>query len=128
VYLGVDLGTSGVKPLLISVGKDILASASALLEVSRPPHNDAKMRKAVNCLEYGTDRTKEARAVPEDGDFGTSFAAAHIGVAAAGQAEPSGAKPPKNAKSIEPDLRLVPAFADVHARYRSTYRALKELS
>ncbi len=36
MYLGLDLGTSGVKALLIAEDQTILASASAPLEVSRP--------------------------------------------------------------------------------------------
>ncbi|MEM0977213.1 MAG: xylulokinase [Pseudomonadota bacterium] len=67
-------------------------------------------------------------AVPEDGDFGAAFGAARLGMMAAGQATPSDATPPKIAKIIEPDPALVPAFADAHTRYSSTYQALKELS
>ncbi|MEL6619666.1 MAG: xylulokinase [Pseudomonadota bacterium] len=36
MYLGIDLGTSGVKALLMSDAQSIVASASAPLEVSRP--------------------------------------------------------------------------------------------
>lgn len=36
MYLGIDLGTSGVKTLLINDDQDIIATASAPLEVSRP--------------------------------------------------------------------------------------------
>jgi xylulokinase len=36
MYLGLDLGTSGVKALLIDGGQKIVASATAHIEVSRP--------------------------------------------------------------------------------------------
>ena len=36
MYLGLDLGTSGVKALLIDASQAIVASASGALDVSRP--------------------------------------------------------------------------------------------
>ena len=36
MYLGLDLGTSGVKALLIDVDQKIVGSATGHLEVSRP--------------------------------------------------------------------------------------------
>ena len=36
MYLGIDLGTSSVKVLLIDAGQDVIGSATAPLEVSRP--------------------------------------------------------------------------------------------
>ena len=38
MYLGLDLGTSGVKALLIDADQAIIASANGALEVSRPRH------------------------------------------------------------------------------------------
>ncbi|TJV37436.1 MAG: xylulokinase, partial [Mesorhizobium sp.] len=36
MYLGLDLGTSGVKALLIDAGQSIIGSGHASLDVSRP--------------------------------------------------------------------------------------------
>ena len=36
MYLGIDIGTSAVKLLLVDDGADIIASASAELDISRP--------------------------------------------------------------------------------------------
>src|SRR5690606_15034531 len=36
VYLGIDIGTSGVKTVLIEAGQRVIASASAPLDVLRP--------------------------------------------------------------------------------------------
>ncbi|MBT8473828.1 MAG: xylulokinase, partial [Alphaproteobacteria bacterium] len=36
MYIGLDLGTSGLKGLLVSEDQDVLAEATAPLEVSRP--------------------------------------------------------------------------------------------
>src|SRR5690606_30750677 len=36
MYLGIDLGTSGVKALLIDAGQAVLGSAASPLDVSRP--------------------------------------------------------------------------------------------
>ena len=36
MYIGIDLGTSGVKALLMDEGQTVLASAQSSLDVSRP--------------------------------------------------------------------------------------------
>ncbi len=66
--------------------------------------------------------------VPADGDFGAAFGAARLGMMAAGQGGPEIATAPKITRSIEPDPVLADAFAEAQRRYRSTYKALKDLS
>lgn len=46
MYLGIDLGTSGVKALLLDAGQRVVASASAPLEVSRPHDGWAEQNPA----------------------------------------------------------------------------------
>ena len=46
MYLGLDLGTSGVKALLIDDGQRVVASGHASLEVSRPQHGWAEQEPA----------------------------------------------------------------------------------
>ena len=36
MYLGIDLGTSGIKTIIIDKSQKVIASASSSLEVSRP--------------------------------------------------------------------------------------------
>lgn len=66
--------------------------------------------------------------IPEAGDFGAALGAARLGLMAATGAGIEIATAPKIATSIEPDPDLRSAFADAHARYKETYRALKPLS
>lgn len=66
--------------------------------------------------------------VPVAGDFGAAFGAARLGLMAATGAGAEIASPPAIASTIEPDLKLAPAFDDAHARYRAAYRALRDIS
>ncbi|MEX0956451.1 MAG: xylulokinase [Rhizobiaceae bacterium] len=64
--------------------------------------------------------------LPADGDFGAAFGAARLGIVAANDADPLEiCTPPTIAETIEPDEKLVPAFADAYARYRALYPAIK---
>ncbi|MXQ07567.1 xylulokinase [Alphaproteobacteria bacterium GH1-50] len=66
--------------------------------------------------------------LPADGDFGAAFGAARLGLMASGDGGPEIATPPAAARSFEPVAELSAAFDDAYARYRETYRALKNLS
>lgn len=66
--------------------------------------------------------------VPVGGEFGAAFGAARLGMMAASGAGPEILTAPKIARSLEPVPDLVDAFDAAHARYRSTYGALKPLS
>ncbi|QIE42484.1 xylulokinase [Rhodobacteraceae bacterium SC52] len=66
--------------------------------------------------------------IPEAGDFGAALGAARLGLMAASGAGIDIATPPKIAATIDPDPALRRAFDDAHARYKETYRALRELS
>jgi xylulokinase len=46
MYLGIDLGTSGVKVLLIDADQEVVGSASAHLDVSRPEHGWSEQEPA----------------------------------------------------------------------------------
>jgi xylulokinase len=64
--------------------------------------------------------------LPADGDFGAAFGAARLGLIAANGADPLEiCTPPQIAQTIEPDAKLVPAFADAYRRYRALYPAIK---
>ena len=65
--------------------------------------------------------------LPAAGDFGAALGAARLGRMAATGAGAEIAVPPPVSRVIEPDSKLVPAFADAHARYSDTYRAVKSL-
>ncbi|MCF3932390.1 xylulokinase [Acuticoccus sp. M5D2P5] len=66
--------------------------------------------------------------IPGAGDYGAAFGAARLGLMAASGAGAEIATPPVIARTIEPDRTLTRAFDEAHARYRATYRALKDLS
>ena len=64
--------------------------------------------------------------LPAAGDFGAAFGAARLGLVAANHADPLKiCTPPTVAETIEPDGKLVPAFAEAYARYRALYPAIK---
>jgi len=65
--------------------------------------------------------------VPTAGDFGAALGAARLGIMAATDSGLGIASKPAIAKSIEPDLSHVAAFADTQARYRAAYTKLKDL-
>ncbi|WP_424990641.1 xylulokinase [Fluviibacterium sp. S390] len=66
--------------------------------------------------------------IPEAGDYGAAFGAARLGLMAATGAGAEVATPPRLAATIDPVPALSEAFAQAHARYKSTYTALKDLS
>ncbi len=66
--------------------------------------------------------------LPVAGDFGGAFGAARLGLMAANGVGAEVATPPTIARVIEPDTTLTSAFRDAHARYRASYRALKDLT
>ncbi|MBQ0805399.1 MAG: xylulokinase [Sulfitobacter sp.] len=65
--------------------------------------------------------------LPAAGDFGAALGAARLGRMAATGEGAEIAVPPPVSRVIEPDQKLVPAFADAHERYSETYRAIKSL-
>ncbi|MGJ8616405.1 MAG: xylulokinase [Sulfitobacter sp.] len=65
--------------------------------------------------------------VPQSGDFGAALGAARLGMMAATGAGVEIATMPPIAKTIAPDPKLQPTFADAHDRYSAAYRVLKEL-
>ncbi|SFR16549.1 xylulokinase [Poseidonocella sedimentorum] len=64
---------------------------------------------------------------PAEGDFGAAFGAARLAMLADGAPLDAIATPPPIAATFAPDTSLQPDFAAAHARYRATYRALKEI-
>ncbi|MEV8466587.1 xylulokinase [Fluviibacterium sp. DFM31] len=66
--------------------------------------------------------------VPEAGDYGGAFGAARLGLMAATGAGAEAATAPWMADTVDPVPALSEAFAQAHARYKSTYTALKDLS
>ncbi|MBO6901596.1 MAG: xylulokinase [Rhizobiaceae bacterium] len=67
--------------------------------------------------------------LPGDGDFGAAFGAARLGLIAASGSDPLEiCTPPQIAETIEPDTKLVPAFADAYTRYRALYPAVRRLT
>jgi xylulokinase len=65
--------------------------------------------------------------LPVAGDFGAAFGAARLGMMAATGAGPEIAGPPVIDRTIAPDLRLTPAFAEAHQRYRAATAAIQTL-
>jgi xylulokinase len=65
--------------------------------------------------------------LPAAGDFGAALGAARLGRMAATGEGAALAVPPPISRLIEPDPSLIHAFADAHARYSETYRAVKDL-
>jgi xylulokinase len=65
--------------------------------------------------------------LPAAGDFGAALGAARLGRMAATGAGAEIAVPPPVSRLIEPDTQQTAAFADAHARYSETYRAIKSL-
>jgi xylulokinase len=65
--------------------------------------------------------------IPASGDFGAALGAARLGRMAATGEGATLAVPPPISRVIEPDTSLAGAFADAHARYSETYRAVKNL-
>ena len=64
--------------------------------------------------------------LPADGDFGAAFGAARLGLIAAEDADPASVcTPPQTARTILPDVTLMPAFDETYRRYRALYPALK---
>lgn len=62
--------------------------------------------------------------VPVGGDYGAAFGAARLGLMAATGAAPADVcTAPDIASEIKPDAKLVPAFAEAHARFRALYPA-----
>jgi xylulokinase len=65
--------------------------------------------------------------IPEEGDFGAGLGAARLGLIAATGADPFVVcAPPKVKETIEPDPKLVPAFAEAYVNYKRLYPAIKE--
>lgn len=65
--------------------------------------------------------------VPEEGDFGAGLGAARLGMIAATGADPFAVcTPPKVRETIEPDKKLVPAYAASYATYKKLYPAIRE--
>ncbi len=65
--------------------------------------------------------------LPAAGDFGGALGAARLGRMAATGEGAELAVPPPISRVIEPDVNLVETFAEAHARYADTYRAVKHL-
>ena len=66
--------------------------------------------------------------LPVAGDFGGAFGAARLAIMAVTGAGAEVAAAPKIERTIDPDPKLSPAFAEAHARYKSAYVALKGLN
>lgn len=64
--------------------------------------------------------------LPVAGDFGGAFGAARLGMMAATGAGAELATAPRIERVVEPDTRLIPAFAEAHLRYRAAYRAIRD--
>ncbi|HZP20889.1 MAG TPA: xylulokinase [Bauldia sp.] len=65
--------------------------------------------------------------LPEEGDFGAGLGAARLGLIAAENADPFAVcAQPKIRETVEPDRKLVPAFAEAYLRYKKLYPATKE--
>ncbi|MEM1073374.1 MAG: xylulokinase [Pseudomonadota bacterium] len=66
--------------------------------------------------------------LPEAGDFGAALGAARLGIMAStgASAEEIATQPPIK-ESIEPQIALVPAMRDAHARYQRAYQTLKDM-
>ena len=65
--------------------------------------------------------------LPTDGEFGAALGAARLGLMAAEGVGVEAAPAPPIAKTIDPNAGLSAAYADAHARYKETYRALKDI-
>ena len=64
--------------------------------------------------------------IPENGEFGAALGAARLGLMAAAGIEPASVcKPPKIAKTVEPDTSLTAPFSDAYQTWRAAYPALK---
>jgi xylulokinase len=67
--------------------------------------------------------------LPEAGDFGGAYGAAHLGITAAtGASYRDVCTPPKIAKTIKPDPKLGAAYGDAYGRYTQIYAATKEIN
>ena len=65
---------------------------------------------------------------PEAGEFGAALGAARLAICGVTGADPHAVMtPPAIAETIDPDTKLVPAFAEAHARFRGSYPQVKEL-
>ncbi|WP_181704355.1 xylulokinase [Chthonobacter albigriseus] len=65
--------------------------------------------------------------ITAEGDFGGAFGAARLGrIAATGDDPFETLTPPPIARTIEPDPRLVPRYAEGYGRYRALYPALRQ--
>ncbi len=65
--------------------------------------------------------------VPLAGEFGAALGAARLGRMAATGAGAEIATPPAIARSVDPDLALIEAYAEKHRQYVRAYGVLKEL-
>ncbi len=52
MYLGLDLGTSGVKALLIDADQRVIGSANGALSVSRPHSGCRNRRRPIGCGQH----------------------------------------------------------------------------
>ena len=66
--------------------------------------------------------------VPVAGDFGGAFGAARLAMLATGGSVWDVVSRPPIERTIDPNPTLGAAFSDAHARYKSTYFALKDLT
>lgn len=66
--------------------------------------------------------------LPVAGDFGGAFGAARLAIMAESGAGAEIATLPAIHRTIDPDLRLTPAFDEAHARYRAAQSAIKGLT
>ncbi len=96
------------------------ATVSRALAVGGGSRSGKWLRVIANTLDIAID-------VPEEGDFGAGLGAARLGLIAATGADPFAVcAPPKIRQTIEPDNKLVPAYASAYASYRKLYPAIKE--
>jgi xylulokinase len=96
------------------------ASISRALAVGGGSRSRKWLSIIANTLDIAID-------VPEEGDFGAGLGAARLGLIAATGADPFAVcAPPALRETIEPDAKLVPAYAAAYATYRKLYPAIKE--
>ncbi|MEL7093461.1 MAG: xylulokinase [Pseudomonadota bacterium] len=103
--------------------RDALAAAGTLIEtcvaVGGGSQSEYWLRVLATALNQPLD-------LPAKGDFGAALGAARLGMMAAGAGSEVAAAPPIE-RTIEPDARLVDAFAAGHERYRKAATLLTQL-
>jgi xylulokinase len=67
--------------------------------------------------------------LPEAGEVGGAYGAAHLGITAAtGASHEDVCKPPRIAKTVKPDAKLKGAYDDAYRQYAQIYAATKEIN